>query len=88
MPGQTVIDHVVFLHVLEQGGPDVGHVPFFPVGEALEDGGGVVNGPDQLDLRDIELLRGLEENLPGQDIVTQFLGQFFSHFLAAAVGSS
>ena len=87
MAGQTVIDHVILLDMFHQGRLEIRHVLFLAVGETLQDGRRIVNSPHQLDLRDVELFRGLQEDIPGDTFVTQLRGHLFGHFFTPAVGT-
>src|SRR5271157_1350521 len=88
IPEEPVVDHVVLLHVLEEGGADVGHVFLLLVDETLQNRGCVLDRPDQLDFRDIEFLRGFQDYLAGNALIAQPCSQFFCYFPAAAVRTS
>jgi hypothetical protein len=82
-----VVDDVVLLEVGEQGGPDVGDVALLAIGDSPEERGSIADGVNQLDLVDVEFLRGLDEDVPGEAFVAQPGGDPLGQFLAVAVGA-
>jgi hypothetical protein len=85
MASQPVIHDIVFLHVFKEDGPDISNISLFPVGETVENGRRVMEGPDQFQLRRVELLRGLQQNIPRDAFIPQSGSHPFGYVLAPAV---
>jgi len=81
----SVIDHVVLLEMLQQGGLDEGDVSLLSKGESLQDRRGVLDGVEELDLGNVEFLGGLDENLSRDALVAELLGHLLGDLFAPAV---
>ena len=64
VPREAVVHDVAPLHVPQQGGANVRDVAFLAEAIAIQDGGRVPHRLEQLELGDVELLRGLENDFP------------------------
>jgi len=82
-----MVDHIVLSQMFQERCPNIGHVLFFLPGEPIQDRGGVLNGPNELNLLDIEFFRTLQKNIPGEALVSQFLRHFLRYFAAAVLGA-
>ncbi|EKD36541.1 MAG: hypothetical protein ACD_75C01473G0008 [uncultured bacterium] len=88
MAGQAMVDDIIPLQIGEEGRPEEGDKSLLAGGKPVQNGRRVVDGPDQLEFGNIEVLRCFENNLPRNTFIVECPCQLLGYFLAAAVGSS
>jgi hypothetical protein len=88
MTCKSVINHIVFPEIFQKGRLDIVYVSVFVIDEPIKNRGSIVDCPDQFDFRDIERIRGIEENIPRNTSVSEPLGDLFGNLLAPAVRAS
>src|SRR4030042_6798219 len=83
-----MINDIVFLHFIQQGGLDIGNISLLSVGEASQDGGSITYRLKKFDLRNIEGFRGFEQGISPHTFVIQSDRHLFGNFFPVTIRSS
>ena len=84
----SMIDHIVFLHMIQQRGTNIGDIFLPAVCDSIEKGRRIMDGFQQLLFRDVKILGSLKQDFSADALVSEYFRDFFSNFLSVAIGSS
>ncbi len=79
-----MVDNVVILNMTEKCRFNIGNIFFFLIRKAVEEGGSILQGMNELNLRNIELLGSFYEDIPGNAFISQFFRNLFCNLFSLA----
>jgi hypothetical protein len=88
MTRQTMINNLIFAHMIEKSCAKITHIAFFTMAETFQDRRCIVQRLDQLDFGNRKFLTGFQKNVPGNTGISETYSQSFGDFLASAIGPS